>query len=72
MLREHFDNIECVHQSYPNDFTRPSKRRIERSVGTVGDFLVVALGKTPLLKLAVLFLAWMHLTGRVSFRCTKK
>lgn len=72
MLGDHFEQVECFYQSAPQDFVQPATWRREYGASKFIDWPILALDRSIAANVINVFLAWLGLTSRVSFRCRRK
>jgi SAM-dependent methyltransferase len=73
MLEDRFEQIECFHQGAPQDFIWGATWRYERDgKSDFIDQIILRLDRCHRAQLINMYLAWLGLTSRVSFRCRRK
>ena len=69
MLEEHFCKVEYFRQSAPIDFVRPATWRLPEKRRF--DSFVLRLAKSRMANSLGIALAWLGMTCRISFRCSR-
>lgn len=73
MLEDRFELIECFHQGAPQDFIWGATWRHEYDgKSDLIDRIVLKLDRSRTAQAINMYLAWLGLTSRVSFRCRRK